>query len=140
MHALHKDARFILGPDANVTKYVRIIDQFPLNDGGNLVALRHNVVGDHAIGICRVQRSMKLRQVFWRNDPRLVGKYVHAGFYSSKNAINLLPVATGQDRQIPQSLVEHPLECVGSRVDFKLPTGGVVSSRVETGDPLQVCD
>ena len=80
MHALHKDARFILGPDANVTKYVRLIDQFPLNDGGNLVALRHNVVGDHAIGICRVQRSM-IREFFWMFGSGSFRKPASQGIY-----------------------------------------------------------
>ena len=65
---------------------------------------------------------------------------MEAGLDRRLEVIDLVPVPTGQDDDVPRLLGEQTRQEVRAGVDLQLPRGGVVTALVEAGDAAQVGD
>ncbi len=138
VHALHVDAGIRFGALDDLAKHLRVVDERALQHRGDLEALGHDVVGDHAFAIGLGEHGVELRQVGRGQDPRFVGEHVQAGAHRPRDAIDLRPVASGEDHGVARPLAQHPLEEVGAGVELHLPRGRLLGPLVVGGDAFQV--
>ena len=138
VHALHVDAGIGLGAVDDLAKHRRVVHERALQHRGDLEALGHDVVGDHAFAIGLGEHGVKRRQVGLGQDPRFVGEHVQAGADRPRDAIELRPVASGEDHGIARPLAQHPLEEVRAGVELHLPRGGLLGPLVVRGNAFQM--
>src|SRR5262249_44990304 len=94
MDAVHPHARIFGSTGNHFSENVGIIDKLPLQDGSDLVALRHDVVGDYSLAFGRVEDILDTADILGGDDPRFVGKYIQPGFDSSFDVADLCLIAS----------------------------------------------
>ena len=72
MDAFHINRRVAFRPLPDRAENARLVDQFALQDGGDLRSLGHDVVADQMLRVRRVERGFELGEVAGRDDPGFI--------------------------------------------------------------------
>ena len=136
--ALHVDAGIRFRTTNDLAKGRRIVHEHALQNRRDLEALGHDVVRDNAFRIGVGQDSVELRQVLSGQDPRLVAEDVKAGMHGRRNAIELWAIASGKHDHVPRPFLQHAVQSVRARMNFRLPRRRARRALVECVDALQV--
>ena len=92
MDALHIDHRVVLRTFLDRPEDIHVVDQFALQDRGNLRPLGHNVVEQHFVFLRRCKRFFQLVEIRRIDDHRLIGEYVKPSSNGFLNIVCFQPV------------------------------------------------
>jgi len=138
MHALFGHGRIIGRSLFLLAVHVGEAREFALQQGGDLVALCHDVVENHAFFAGRIERLLEQLEIFRRDGHRFVGQHVVAGLDTFQNVFGLARVVAGENHNVAGLVLQHFFEEVRPCVDHALPRGRLFGARVETVDPVHV--
>lgn len=116
------------------------VEEGTLEQGGDFVAFRHDVVADEAFGGGEVESLFEFGEIGEGDDPGLVGEDMQSGLERGEDAIDLAAVAAGEDDSIAGMIMEHGCHGVRAGVDIEVPVGGVVLAVIEEGDAVEVVE
>ncbi len=112
--------------------------QFALEDGGDLVALGHDVVEkDFFVGGLREGLAEEV-EPGGRDGHGLIGQDVQAGLDGTVDVLGFSGVVAGDGDDVAGHFLRHAVQEIGAGIDLFLPVGGVFGAGVKACDALEV--
>ena len=130
MHAFLGDGGFLQAPLPLLAVEGRNHRKFALQDRGDLEALGHDVVQQHAFLPGGVEAFLQQGEMRLVNRHRLVGQHVDAGFQGPCDVLRLLGVVAGGHHHVPFLLREHPVQEILPAVDDLVPVRRIFGAGV----------
>ena len=134
-------------------KQLDLLRQRALQHGGDLEALGHDVVQQHALFLRLGEVGLELWEIGGADDHGFVGEHVETGFDRLRDVFGLARVVAGDDhhagrRDHVHELLTAPdherlrlegaLQVVGPGHHYFVPVRRIVGTRIEACDALQV--